>query len=161
DVSYVGGSLDVPPEVTCVGTRCTLDSLAAGDSVTGRFVTTVTAVGVKTNIVTVRADQVDPTPADNTASAQVLVTGRVRKNVTPIVDGVEPLTDGTYRAHFGYLNNGTEAVHVRVGPRNAFTPSPEDRGQPVRFQPGRAPDVFQVDFQGTITWRLTSHTETA
>src|SRR5262249_15031335 len=79
DVSYVDGSLDVPANVTCVGTRCTIPSLAPGASVRGRFVTTVTAVGVKTNTVTVSADQDDPTPADNAASAQVLVTSRVRK----------------------------------------------------------------------------------
>ena len=49
-----------------------------------------------------------------------------------------------------------------VGPRNAFTPAPENRGQPVRFQPGRAPDVFQVDFQGgTLVWTLTGRTATA
>src|SRR5262249_30422484 len=103
----------------------------------------------------------DPTPADNAASAQVLVTGHVREDVTPILECVEPLSGNSFRGHFGYLNTGNEAVTVRVGPRNAFTPAPENRGQPVRFQPDRAPDVFQVDFQGTITWRLTTHTASA
>ena len=41
DVSLIEGSLDVPSNVTCVGGRCTILSLAAGASVTGRFVTTV------------------------------------------------------------------------------------------------------------------------
>jgi uncharacterized repeat protein (TIGR01451 family) len=161
DVSYVDGSLDVPANVTCVGARCTIPSLAAGASVTGRFVTTVTAVGEKTNTVTVDADQEDPNPADNAASAQVLVTGRLEANVTPILECVEPLAGSVYRAHFGYLNHGPEAVTVPIGADNAFTPVPEDRGQPVRFQPGRAPDVFQVDFEGTIKWTLTGHSETA
>jgi uncharacterized repeat protein (TIGR01451 family) len=161
DVSYVDGSLDVPANVTCVGARCTIPSLAAGASVTGRFVTTVTAVGEKTNTVTVDADQDDPNPADNAASAQVLVTGHVEPNVTPILECVEPLAGGSYRAHFGYLNEGATSVTLPIGAENAFTPAPEDRGQPVRFQPGRAPDVFQVDFKGTIAWMLAGRTETA
>jgi uncharacterized repeat protein (TIGR01451 family) len=161
DVSYVDGSLDVPANVTCVGARCTIPSLAVGASVTGRFVTTATAVGEKTNTVTVDADQDDPHPADNSASAQVLVTGHVEPKVTPILECVEPLAGSVYRAHFGYLNQGAEAVTVPVGADNAFTPAPEDRGQPTRFEPGRAPDVFQVDFEGTIAWTLAGHTVTA
>ena len=163
DVSLVEGSLDVPSNVTCVGGRCTIPSLAAGASVTGRFVTTVTAVGTKTNTVTVDADQTDPNPADNAASAQVVVTSGDEADVTPVLECVGQLSDGLYRAHFGYLNRGSSAVGVPVGPRNAFTPAPENRGQPVRFQPGRAPDVFQVDFRaaGTIVWTLTGRTATA
>jgi len=161
DVSFVDGSLDVPPNVTCVGARCTIPSLASGASVTGTFVTTVTAVGTKTNVVTVDADQTDVNPADNAASAQVLVTSRVEVDLTPILECVSQLSGGVYRAHFGYLNRGSSTVGVPIGPRNAFTPAPENRGQPLRFRPGRAPDVFQVDFRGTIVWRLTDRTATA
>ncbi|HTH05140.1 MAG TPA: DUF11 domain-containing protein, partial [Ilumatobacteraceae bacterium] len=161
DVSFVDGSLDVPSSVTCVGGRCTITSLAAGASVTGRFVTTVTAVGTKTNTVTVDADQTDPNPADNAASAQVVVTSGAEADVTPVLECVGQLSDGLYRAHFGYLNRGSSAVSVPIGPRNAFSPAPENRGQPVRFQPGRAPDVLQVDFRGTLVWTLAGRTSTA
>jgi uncharacterized repeat protein (TIGR01451 family) len=161
DMSFVEGSLDVPAGVDCVGARCTLASLAVGATVTGRFVTTATAVGNKTNTVTVDADQDDPSPADNAASAQVVVTSRVEEAVSPVLECVDQLSDGLLRAHFGYLNRGSSTVGVPVGPRNAFTPAPENRGQPVRFRPGRAPDVFQVEFRGTLVWTLTGRTSTA
>ena len=161
DVSFVDGSLDVPDNVTCVGARCTIPSLPSGASLTGRFVTTVTAVGTKTNTVTVDAEQTDPNPADNAASAQVLVTSGDDAVVTPLLECVGQLAGGLYRAHFGYLNRGSSTAVVPIGPRNAFTPAPENRGQPVRFRPGRAPDVFQVDFRSTLEWRLTGRTATA
>ena len=80
DISFVDGSLDVPLGRD-VRRRTLHDRLAgSGASVTGSFVTTATAVGTKTNTVTVDADQEDPNPADNTASAQVLVTGGARRS---------------------------------------------------------------------------------
>jgi uncharacterized repeat protein (TIGR01451 family) len=161
DVSFVDGSLDVPSNVTCIGARCTIPSLAPAASVTGSFITTATADGTKTNTVTVDADQTDANPADNAASAQVLVTSGDEPIVAPVLECVSRLSGGLNRAHFGYLNRGSSAVGVPIGPRNAFTPAPENRGQPVRFQPGRAPDVFQVDFRGTLVWTLTGRTATA
>ncbi len=136
--------------------------MPVGASVTGRFVTTVTAVGRKTNTVTVKADQRDPNPADNAASAVVDVTGGAEEILSPILECVDQLSDGNYRAHFGYQNDGSEAVSVPIGVDNAFTPAPENRGQPRQFRPGRAPDVFQVDFRsGTLVWTLTGRTSTA
>jgi uncharacterized repeat protein (TIGR01451 family) len=161
DVSFVDGSLVVPPGVTCIGARCTLASLAPNTSVSGRFVTTTTVVGEKTNTVTVDADQDDVNPADNAASAHVLVTGRIEEDVVPILECVDRRSDGAYRAHFGYLNRGNDAVTMPIGVGNAFTPAPEDRGQPRLFQPGRAPDVFQVGFRGTLVWTLGDRTSTA
>jgi uncharacterized repeat protein (TIGR01451 family) len=161
DSSFVGGSLVLPPGMSCTGARCTLESLAPNTSISGRFVTTMTAVGEKTNTVTVHATQDDPTPADNAASAHVLVTSRDVADVIPVLECVDRLSDGDYFAHFGYLNRGAEAVDIGIGPNNAFTPAPEDRGQPRRFQPGRAPDVFQVRFHGTLVWTLDGRTATA
>ena len=94
DVSFVDGSLDVPSNVTCVGAHCTIPSLASGASVTGRFVTTATAVGTKTNTVTVDADQTDLNPADNAASAQVLVTSGDEVVVSPVLECVDQLSAG-------------------------------------------------------------------
>jgi uncharacterized repeat protein (TIGR01451 family) len=161
DSSFVDGSLVVSEGVTCTGGYCTLESLAPGDSFSGRFVATATAVGEKTNMVTVDADQDDVNPADNAASAHVLVTGRDEADVVPMLECVDRLSDGSYFAHFGYLNRGAAAVDLPIGPDNAFAPAPEDRGQPRRFQPGRAPDVFQVGFQGTLVWTLDGRTSTA
>ena len=161
DVSFVEGSLVVPPNVTCVGARCTMTSLAVGTSVTGRFVTTVTNVGRKTNTVTVKASETDPDPANNAASAVVDVTGGAQEVVRPVLECVDQLSDGNYRAHFGYLNEGNATVTVPIGRRNAFTPAPENRGQPRQFLPGRAPDVFQVEFRRTLVWTLTGRTSTA
>ena len=161
DVSLVDGTVVVPPNVTCVGGRCTMTSLDVGASVTGRFVTTVTAVGRKTNTVTVKARETDVNPSDNAASAVVDVTGGAEEVVHPILECVDQLSGGNYRAHYGYLNEGNATVGVPVGVRNYFTPSPENRGQPVRFRPGRAPDVFQVDFVRTLEWTLTGRTSTA
>jgi uncharacterized repeat protein (TIGR01451 family) len=159
DMSFVDGSVVLSPGLECVGARCTIASLAPGASVSGRFMTTATAVGTKTNTVTVTS-RGDTNPANNAASAQVLVTGRVDPDVTPILECVEQ-TSGGYRAHYGYLNHGAEAVTVPIGVGNAFQPKPEDRGQPRRFEPGRAPDVFQVDFEGSVSWELTGKTSTA
>jgi uncharacterized repeat protein (TIGR01451 family) len=159
DMSFV--SISVPDGVTCVGARCTLASLAPSASVTGSFIMTATAVGRKINVVTVDADQDDPRPANNVASAKVLVTSRAEPDVSPILECVDELSGGLFRAHFGYLNNGSRAVLVRVGPRNAFAPAPENRGQPVLFRPRRAVDVLQVEFEGTLAWTLTGRTVTA
>ena len=157
DVSFVEGSLDVPSNVTCVGATLH-DPLACRRRVGDRQVRHYSHGGRhKTNTVTVNADQTDTNPANNAASAQVVVTAKTRQYVTPVLECVGQLPGGHYRAHFGYLNRGSSAVGVPVGPRNAFTPAPENRGQPGRFQPGRAPDVFQVDFRaaGTLVWTLT------
>jgi uncharacterized repeat protein (TIGR01451 family) len=161
DMTLVDGSLNVPAGVTCVGGRCTLASLGVGASVTVRFITTATAVGRKTNTATVDADQDDAVPADNAASAQVVVTSRDTATVRPILECVDRLSDGMLLAHYGYLNRGSSTVRVPVGPRNAFTPEPANRGQPVRFRPGRAADVFQVRFSGTLVWTLTGETVSA
>ena len=163
DVSLVDGSLDVPSNVTCVGGRCTIPSLAAGASVTGRFVTTVTAVGTKTNTVTVDADQTDPNPADNAASAQVVVTSGDEADVTPVLECCRPTLRRALPRALRLPEPGQQRGR-RAGraPQRVHSRA-ENRGQPVRFQPGRAPDVFQVDFRGagTLVWTLVGRTATA
>ena len=77
--------------------------------------------------------------------------------ISPVLECVTDNRDGTYTAHFGYNNTGSEA-EVPVGPDNAFSPSPQDRGQPSTFQSGRQVKVFSVDFNGgKLVWTLASN----
>ncbi|HXJ27687.1 MAG TPA: hypothetical protein VNH17_18375, partial [Streptosporangiaceae bacterium] len=62
---------------TCTGgviISCSLGTMQVGESVTITLVTTPTKEGQETNIATVQGDLAESTLANNTASAQVLVT---------------------------------------------------------------------------------------
>jgi hypothetical protein len=87
-----------------------------------------------------------------------LAHGSPQSKLTPLVTCVDLNTDGTITAHWGYTNTWTNQVTVPVGNRpgqqNYFSPSPEDRGQPTKFQPGTHNNVFTVTFSGTLTWYL-------
>ena len=163
DVSFVDGSLDVPSNVTCVGGRCTMPSLAVGASVTRHVRHHRHSGRPKTNTVTVDADQTDANPADNAASAsggRDERSGRGRRH--PVLECVGQLSDGLYRAHFGYLNRGQQRgrragrppqrVHAGAGeprPAGALPARPRPRCLPGRL-PGR-----------TLVWTLTGRTSTA
>lgn len=82
-------------------------------------------------------------------------------NVSPVLECVDALPDGTYVAHFGYKNHAAWTVERPVGSDNRFHPSAMDRGQPESFEPGRQIDVFTVPFTGTLVWKLGSKTSTA
>jgi len=79
-------------------------------------------------------------------------------NLIPLLNCVQDNGNGTFTAHFGYLNQTASAITVPLGPKNMFVPPPNDRGQPTVFQPGENDDVFQVTFDGTfgqeIKWLL-------
>ncbi len=79
-------------------------------------------------------------------------------NLIPLLNCVTDNGDGTFTAHFGYLNQTASAITVPLGPKNMFVPPPNDRAQPTVFQPGENDDVFQVTFDGTfgqeIKWML-------
>jgi hypothetical protein len=79
--------------------------------------------------------------------------------MTPTVTCVDVNTDGSVTAHFGFVNSWTSQITVPIGVRtgsaNAFSPTPEDRGQPTQFSPGTFSDVFSVTFtEPTLTWSL-------
>ena len=78
-------------QVTCASSVCTLASLASGASVSGTFQTVATQVGAQVNVVTVEADQNDPTPGDNAASAELHVEGTDVQNTVPLLECVEQL----------------------------------------------------------------------
>jgi hypothetical protein len=74
----------------------------------------------------------------------------------PLLECVDDNGDGTYTAHFGYLNNSSAAITLEIGPKNMFVPGQEDFGQPTVFLPGEHLNVFSVVFSGAndIKWML-------
>jgi len=82
--------------------------------------------------------------------------------ISPVLECVDELEDGTYVAHFGYMNRAPWTVAREPGSSNRFHPSSIDRGQPGAFAPGRHVDVFTVPFSGgNLVWTLGSKTATA
>ncbi|MDZ4694754.1 MAG: PKD domain-containing protein, partial [Deltaproteobacteria bacterium] len=82
--------------------------------------------------------------------------------VKPVLECVTQQDATHYTAFFGYSNTVAETVSVPVGANNKFTPSPQDRGQPIVFQPGRRVSVFSVPFNGSnLVWKLGPRTSTA
>jgi hypothetical protein len=74
----------------------------------------------------------------------------------PLLECVDDNGDGTYTAHFGYLNQTNAAITLPIGPKNMFEPGQLDYGQPTVFQPGEHLNVFSVIFDGTdeLHWML-------
>jgi hypothetical protein len=74
----------------------------------------------------------------------------------PLLECVDNNGDGTFTAHFGYLNQGSDVITLPVGPQNMFVGGDKDRGQPTVFLPGEQLSVFSVVFDGldTIKWLL-------
>ena len=84
------------------------------------------------------------------------------QNVQPVFEGWERRPDGGFDLVFGYLNrNYAEEPEVPVGPLNAFSPGPADRGQPTHFYPRRQSFVFRVtvpadwDEKRDLVWTVT------
>lgn len=77
--------------------------------------------------------------------------------VQPVMECVSNNGDGTWTAHFGYLNENSNVLEIEIGVHNKFTGTPsEDMGQPTVFQPGRVEDVFTVVFNDddNFVWSL-------
>jgi len=65
-------------------------------------------------------------------------------------------------ATFGYESTANQAVVVAAGTTNAFSPTPVDRGQPTRFDPGAHPAAFRVQFNGQpLKWTVGTRSVTA
>ncbi len=163
-VSFVEGSLEVPPDIVCAASTCRLASLAVGASaaVTGTFETLATDIGEHVNVVRVESEETDTNPSNNSASAAVQVTAPPTSDVRPVLECVEILGGGRTRAHFGYENPASIPEVVPIGPRNFFAPTPGNRGQPDQFFPGLWVDVLQVDFEAeSLTWAVDGRTAVA
>jgi len=76
--------------------------------------------------------------------------------LVPLLECVENNGNGTYTAHFGYLNTGSSNIILPVGPKNMFVGGEKDRGQPTVFYPGENLDQFTVVFEAldTLKWML-------
>ena len=74
----------------------------------------------------------------------------------PLLECVDNNGDGTYTAHFGYLNTTGNVITLPVGPKNMFVGGDKDRGQPVVFYPGEHLSEFTVVFDAldTLKWML-------
>lgn len=89
----------------------------------------------------------------------IAVVGSIYSPVRPVLVCVKTVTDRTATAWLGWDNVESETLELPVGEYNRFSPGPADRGQPTRFEPGRAGgyprDGIQVTFEGeSLTWRL-------
>ena len=86
--------------------------------------------------------------------------------VAPMFEGWYRNPDGTATVLVGFFNpNQRQTVDLPIGELNRFSPSPEDRGQPTHFPPGRAWGVLSIqvpgDFDGDLTWTLTANNRPA
>jgi hypothetical protein len=74
----------------------------------------------------------------------------------PLLECVDNNGDGTFTAHFGYLNQSNATINLAVGPKNMFVPGQQDFGQPTVFLPGEHLNVFSVVFSAadTLKWML-------
>ena len=74
----------------------------------------------------------------------------------PLLECVDNNGDGTFTAHFGYLNQSGATINLAVGPKNMFVPGQQDFGQPTVFLPGEHLNVFSVVFPATgdLKWML-------
>jgi uncharacterized repeat protein (TIGR01451 family) len=82
-------------------------------------------------------------------------------SITPLLDCIYANGDGTYTAVFGYQNTYSNNVNIPVGNNNQFLTGNQNQGQPVLFLPGLHQNVFTVQFNSSLTWKLTSNTITA
>jgi hypothetical protein len=81
--------------------------------------------------------------------------------VRPILECVVANADGSYTAFFGYQSDNPAAVDIPAGPDNRFQPTPQYRGQPEAFLPGRVQYAFSVIFDGnSLVWTLKTVTVT-
>ena len=69
---------------------------------------------------------------------------------------------GTYIAVWGYTNTTGAAATIAIGGDNRFDPTPQDRGQPTKFEVGTQTNVFTTTWDGTnLSWRVNGTIETA
>jgi hypothetical protein len=70
---------------------------------------------------------------------------------------------GQYNSLWGYTNSGGSSDTIPIGSDNAFSPSPQNRGQPTSFTPGDHHNLFVVTWNGSgsLTWSLNGKTATA
>lgn len=93
-----------------------------------------------------------PTPTWTPTPTPTAVTAYT---VRPILECVEPLGDGSYRAKFGYENAAPYTVTIPVGARNSFSDPYSTIIRPTCFKSGKVSGAVYVTVtSGTVTWIL-------
>jgi hypothetical protein len=97
----------------------------------------------------------------STHTPTVTHTPTITHTPTPPANPLHPIVEcvtgsgNSFVAYFGYDNISPGVVIRPVGPDNRFLQSPDDRGQPTIFQPGRVEFAFSAPFDGEpLIWRL-------
>lgn len=89
---------------------------------------------------------------------QIFDAGQERQAIYPVYDGFTRNDDGSLTLSFAYFSHNADPVTIPLGPENAFSTGPRDRGQPTTFLPGhhRWQCVMVVDsnFDGKLQWML-------
>ena len=84
--------------------------------------------------------------------------GQEREAVYPVYEGYTRNEDGSLTLLFAYFSHNTTPVTIPLGPANAFSPGPPDRGQPITFLPGhhrwQCVMVVEPEFDGKLQWSL-------
>jgi hypothetical protein len=101
------------------------------------------------------------TPLAALALAGLLAQSGLAQTNRPIYvqyEGFVKNPDGTLTLSFGYFNMNDAEVTIAPGDRNAFVPSPINRGQPITFLKGRhrfaCVMVVPTGFDGDVRWRV-------
>jgi hypothetical protein len=78
------------------------------------------------------------------------------KRIVPLVDSIAYLSSESVAVYFGYVNTDTLALTIQYGSYNFMLPSPNYRGQPFLFQPGRHRSVWAdtIPVNASIEWRV-------
>ena len=90
----------------------------------------------------------------------LLGSGRVaqatsnQSTVVPVIQRVDDLGGGYYRASFGYVSSYRYTVYACVGINNLIFPGNCNQNQATTFLPGSHNNVFQVTFRGLVAWKL-------
>jgi len=79
--------------------------------------------------------------------------------IYPAYEGYLKNPDGSLTLSFAYFSHNAEVVTIEPGERNTFAPTPDDRMQPITFEPGhwrfQCVMVVGPEFDGKLGWTLT------
>ena len=114
----------------------------------------------------VTGSNIEVTVSSGVTTTHEIINTYQRGPVRPILECVANNGNGSYTAYFGYRNDNNLPVTLPIGSANKFSPSPQDRGQPTTFAPGRTPywpnAAFSIPFDGNnLVWTLDGRTATA
>ena len=79
--------------------------------------------------------------------------------IEPYAQCIDRNKDGSYKAHFGYINKNEFEVAIPDGKANFL--SPYSKVQTDHFIKGKVDNAFSVDFTDSVTWNLNGKEATA